>query len=139
MTRYQLGDFATCSVQCRASDGAAASPTAAPQLTIYNAAGTAVLAGRKMPPVDKPTRTGLFSVNELLTGSYAAGWYVAYMSYAVSGDTRAALGFFEIAAGGDGSGGNLSLNWFPTPDSDWIVVRQEDGDYEFRRNPRPRT
>lgn len=136
MQRLRLGDFAHFSVQCVDSSDLPASPTSAPALTIYNSSGTAVISAKKMVPCDKPTRTGYFTYNLRLGSDYSAGYYDAYIDYAVSGNTRNVVQKFQVIAGGNANGGYIGLFWYPRPDSNWIIGKQEDGQYERLKNPR---
>lgn len=135
MRRYRVGDYVPLIVQCSNTTGSPAAPTAAPLLTIYNQSGTAVVTAAKMPPMDKPTQTGAFKIEQRVTSAFSTGFYDAYIDWAVAGNTQNHTEKFQVVAGGDASGAYLGTFWYPRPDSNWIVAKQEDGQYERRRNP----
>jgi len=136
MRRYRLGDFVPIVVQCRDTSDLPASPSAAPQITVYNASGTAVLSSLKMPPVDKPTRTGVFRYELRLSSDFSTGFYDIYVQWTVSGNVQSRVEKFQVVAGGNANGAYIGLFWYPRPDSNWIIGRQEDGQYERLKNPR---
>lgn len=132
---FILGQFVPLTVQCRTGAGVPVAPAAAPVLSIYSAGSdTPVVDGISLPPKNKPTRTGGFEIQQRLTSAFAVGHYTVRYQW-TSTSVFARTDTFEVVAGGDSKGANAGIEYYPRPDSSWIVTQGDGGTYSLRRNP----
>lgn len=133
--RYTLGQWLPIPLDAVIGSGAAVTPTAAPTVTIYDAAWTAVESAKKIAPRDR-TATGSFEREFYLGSDYAVGLYTARAVFASGGSNFIRLYRFEIVGGGHDDGSFIGMVFFEKPDSPHIVAQQDGGDLVPRRNPR---
>lgn len=135
--RLALGEFLLLHVECSATNGVALAPTAAPNYTIYDSAGSAVTGASavKMVPQDKGVITGFFWAEHRLGSNFSAGRYAGVIQWANSGDTYAEAFSFEVVGGGHTSSGYVGLEFHCAPQADYVVGLPESGTLEQRKNP----
>lgn len=145
--RRQVGQFLYLSLTTRSSDkGLAATPTAAPTISIYDKDNNAVIKNKKIPLQD-PTVENYFGIDQMLqcldsigpgygTVEFTAGeWYVVLYKWAVSGSNYAKVDTFYVLPGGNCKGAYTALEFYERPQSTFIVGATENGTVEKRRGP----
>lgn len=140
MKRYTLGEYVPLAVLCHTdSPPEATDPVSAPEVSIYDATWTKVVASQKMPPKDLPSTTGLFELHQPLDSTFSEGWYTALFQWLKNGVTGAYLDRFEVVGGGCTAGASTAMQFYRRPDSDWIATHSDiAGTFTFRKNPRLR-
>jgi len=133
--RYMLGEWVPFKVVTRSTARVPSSPTAAPTLRIYDAAGNTV-ATSSMPIYQKNIRTGTFILEKLLDSSFSAGQHVALIEFTVGGNALKELHHFEVIAGGHSQGAYLGIHFYRPPHADYLVGITEDGSTDRRKNPK---
>lgn len=136
--RYRLGDFLPLHVEAINGSRVEASPSAAPNYTIYDSSGAAVTnaAAVKMAPHDKPTRTGWFTAEHRLGSDFSVGRYDVLIQSTISGSVYPRRYCFEIVAGGHSSGGYIGMEQVESPHASYVVgVLDSSGTPEVRKGP----
>ena len=133
--RQFLGHEQRIGVQCRDGNRTPGAPTAAPTFRVYNESGTNIVNG-SLPPTERYTTTGLHEYMLPLNSSFSAGRYFVRYAYAISGTNYVDFDAFEVLAGGDAKGSEISVFFLDRPDSDWIISTVDQGAVTLNRGPR---
>lgn len=133
--RYMLGQWVAIPLDAVNASGVAVAPTAAPTVSIYDEAWSAVGTSKSMAPRDR-TINGSFEREFFLGFEYAAGFYTARVAYAAGGSTYPRLYRWEVVGGGNEDGAVIGQTFYERPDSPHVVGYQDGGDLVPRRNPR---
>jgi len=134
--RYHLGEEVLLTVQTKNSSGTPTAPDSAATYSIYNATGTAIVANKKMPPVDKSVTTGLFGCGHFLSGDFSEGQYTVLYKWTISAFNGEEIEKFEVLPGGDGSGNCIAMAILRKPHTTYVVRQLTSGKIAAGRNPR---
>jgi hypothetical protein len=134
--RAQQGETLIFFLQCLDADEVEASPSAPPQIKIWNPAGALALSGL-MPAFERFQSTGLFYFNLFLGSSYSTtGNWAATFDYTVSAHHGFQSDTFEIIPGGHADGHVVGMYHYRRPHADFLVHQTESGTLVKGRNPR---
>lgn len=134
--RLQQGDEYPATVLATNSTGAASNPDAAPTVDFYNSAGSNILSGQSMAPIDLSNATGLFQRRVRLGQPFPAGSYSAVYSWSIGAFTGRTSEMFEVLAGGNEDGSVVSMHFFNRPHASFVVYQTDAGKLRSGRNPR---
>ena len=136
MQRVQLGDELPILFQICDGSGLPAEPeSAAPTLSIYDAASNLVKTYR-VPPLERIDAPGMFGMPIRLDDNYAEGAYSWLAEWTIDMVAGVASGYFDILPGGDPQGPIVSQDFLQKRGGTTLLQEAGDGTILFGRNPR---
>jgi len=132
--RYHIGGEAAMAVLTKDSSGVPTNPDSAPTYSIYNSAGTPIIANRKMPPVEKLQVTGQFGCGQFLGYEFSEGTYMVLYKWTIGGFNGAEIENIEVLPG-DGGGDNIAMAILRKPHATFVLRQLTSGKLAAGRNP----
>lgn len=122
---------------CQATDGTSpAWPDSAPQLVLFNSAGT-LLKRVYMPADPEAQQVGLFRLPLILGSVFpAAGTVSGFVQWVVDGDPYSQTVTLRIIPGGSVDGQIIAMTYVRRPSSGYLIWQSDNGDLSRGTNPR---
>lgn len=133
--RWQLGQEIPLAVLCVDADETPTNPDAAPFLDVYSTSAK-VIAGRRLPLLDRNGQRAFFQLNLRLDSRFAAGVYQVVYHYTIGSYLGQVHDTFEVVAGGDADGASIAAYWYERPHADFLVRQLDSGQLVKGKNPR---
>lgn len=129
----QLGQEVVLGLQCVNASGVPVRPDSAPVIDVY--APGHVVAGKKIPIMDKADATGYFQYGLFLDLKFSEGPAIVTYRYTAGAFEGFEEDTFDIVPGGHPDGSVISLSWFHRPHANFLVAQLTSGKLVKGRNP----